>query len=213
MNFDQNKLTKSEWESIEISVPQDKLEILRVIIDGFYNVNITYNKTVSLLQFLKIEMSSEMEDYLFNTYFSKRIVEISKKYGKHPAFELKIKTNAKIKTADAIRIKNSSDIADKKIYEFLILDFIEELFKHYQINNNRWIYYYFTISKISRNNISQVNKNINTIINSILKHFEDKINIHHLIYHSVDFIEKNENLMKYSDITLYDHQKKNIHRN
>ena len=204
MNFDQNKLTRSEWESIEISVAPDKLEILRVIIDGFHNVNITYNKTVSLLQFLKIELTPEMDDYLYTIYFSKRVAEISKKYGNHPTLQIKIKTNAKIKTADSIRIKNSTDVSlsDKKIYEFLILDFIEELFKHYQLKNNQWIYYYFTISKISKNNISQVNKNINTIINSILKHFEESINLPYLIYHSVNFIEKNENLMKYA-IILY----------
>lgn len=212
MNFAQNKLTKKEWESIEVSVAEDKLEVLNVIIGGFHNVNITKNKTLSLMSFLKIEKSPEMDDYLFNTYFSKKILELYKKYDNHEAFKIKIQTNAKIKTIDSIRIKNNNtDILNQKIYEFIVIELIENLFEKFNgniINKNKWIYYYFTLSKINKNNFSNVNKNITKIIVNVLKMFEKYIELDYLIYNSVDFIEKNENIIKYSDITLYDHQKK-----
>jgi hypothetical protein len=44
MEFNQQKLTKEEWESIEVPVTQDKLEVLKLIINGYNDVNLTYNK-------------------------------------------------------------------------------------------------------------------------------------------------------------------------
>jgi hypothetical protein len=44
-------------------------------------------------------------------------------------------------------------------------------------------------------------------INRVLQLFEDKINLAHIIQYAVEIIEKNETLLKYGDLTLYDHQK------
>ena len=73
MDLNQRKLSKSEWNSIEIPVSQDELAILNLIKQGFSDVNIRINKTSSLFSFLKIEYSQQMEDYLYNKHFSGRI--------------------------------------------------------------------------------------------------------------------------------------------
>ena len=44
-------------------------------------------------------------------------------------------------------------------------------------------------------------------VNNIMARFEEKISITELIKISDKLIEKNDNILKYSDITLYDHQK------
>ena len=49
MDLQQPKLTKSEWESIETPVSATEIEILKLIVDGYSNVNIKYNKTNSIL--------------------------------------------------------------------------------------------------------------------------------------------------------------------
>ena len=62
MNLNQNKLSKSEWDGIEIPVSSDEIEILKLIISGFHDVNIKYNKANSLFSHLKIEYNEKMED-------------------------------------------------------------------------------------------------------------------------------------------------------
>jgi len=69
MDLKQRKLTKSEWESIEIPVNGDESEILKLITEGYHNVNIKYNKHNSLFYYLKIDYSESMEEYLYNKYF------------------------------------------------------------------------------------------------------------------------------------------------
>jgi hypothetical protein len=71
--LNQQKLSKSEWDSVEIPVSHEELAILKLITSGYTDVNIRTNKTNSLFSFLKIEYSQQMEDFLYNKYFATRI--------------------------------------------------------------------------------------------------------------------------------------------
>ena len=73
MDLNQRKLNKSEWDTIEVPVSKDETEILKLIINGFHDVNIKYNKTNSLFSYLKIDYNEAMEDYLFNKYLFENI--------------------------------------------------------------------------------------------------------------------------------------------
>jgi hypothetical protein len=209
MEFNQQKLTKEEWESIEVPVTQDKLEVLKLIINGYNDVNLTYNKTNSLLSYLKVEKTKNMHEYLYTNYFSKKIYTLYQKYNDN-VLSIKIKTKIQMKTSDIIRIKQSSCsvLENKIIYEFLMIDFIDNLFMCKLKNDDKWLYYYFTIYKIFNNKIININTIIKNLIQTIITHFEKEIDFKKLIYNSVDYVEKNENLIKYGDIELYDHQKK-----
>ena len=55
MDFAQTKLTKMEWESIEAPLPDTEKRILRLIMDGYYDLQIQQNDNPSLLSFMKIE--------------------------------------------------------------------------------------------------------------------------------------------------------------
>ena len=57
MDLNQRKLNKSEWDTIEIPVSQNETEILKLIINGFHDVNIKYNKSNSIFSYLKIDYS------------------------------------------------------------------------------------------------------------------------------------------------------------
>ena len=85
MDLNQRKLTKSEWESIEVPVSKSELEILQLIIDGFDNVNIRVNNNKSLFMYLKIEYSEKVEEYVYNKYFRDRVKSIEDEIQKiHP---------------------------------------------------------------------------------------------------------------------------------
>ena len=68
MDLQQRKLTKSEWDSIEKSIPEKEVEILNLITSGYADVNIRYNNNQTLLSFLKIECSELLQEYLFQKY-------------------------------------------------------------------------------------------------------------------------------------------------
>lgn len=81
MDLKQNKLTRTEWDSIEVPVSDTEKEILSLIMEGFDNINIIKNKTVSLLSFVKIENTPENDKFLYDKYFAPVISRTIRKYG------------------------------------------------------------------------------------------------------------------------------------
>ena len=98
----QSQLVKMEWDAIDIPVPPEEISILKLIVDGFQNVNIAEGKTITLINYLKIESSANMHDHLFKTYLQGSIDELKAKFGK--IFDIKVSTTSTIKKADLIRI-------------------------------------------------------------------------------------------------------------
>jgi hypothetical protein len=209
MNLNQTKLTKSEWNAIEVPVSEKEKAVLELIKAGYHNVNIKYNDYLSLCSFLKIEYSEEMEDHLYNVYFAKKVASLKKKYG---CDDLVVSASSapSIKKADLIRLqKNDPEkMNPENAYEYLLLDEVEAILKYFKKEKRtKWSLHYFTLFKLVRNNISQVSRHILAIVNWVLDKFESELDIRSVIENGVDYIEKNMTLLKYEDMLLYKHQK------
>ena len=80
MDLQQSKLTKAEWNSIEIPVSVEELNVLNLIRNGANNVNIVLNKTPSFISKIKITPSNDIQGHLFKRYFKDQILHICSKY-------------------------------------------------------------------------------------------------------------------------------------
>ena len=107
MDLNQQKLIKSEWESIEIPVSCDEIEVLNLIIKGYHNVNIKINNNDSIFTYLKIEYSEKMEDYLYNKYLREIVEEILINY-KTINIKVEVVNDIQIKSADKIRLEKKN---------------------------------------------------------------------------------------------------------
>ena len=67
-NFTQEKLTRQEWEGIEVPLPSNELEILSLIKKGWHNPDIIINKIPSFLSKSKITSSPEMHNHIYHHY-------------------------------------------------------------------------------------------------------------------------------------------------
>ena len=210
MDLAQRKLTKEEWDSLEVPVSQDELRILKLIRDGYEDVNIVYNDTLSLINFIKISDGGtpEHHQFLYDEYIKAGFNALVKKYKLNLAKpEKKKKKKTKLKKADIIRIQNT----DKKIkeireriFEFVILDTLEAFLTSKKDTKNK---HFYTLIQLMKFNVS----NFNTILTKQIKQIiEDAIggfSKNKFIKHAYDYIERNNQLVKYRDIKLYKHQK------
>lgn len=208
MDLNQRKLTKSEWESIEIPVSETEKEILTLMIQGYHDVNIKKNKYDSLFTFLKIEYSEQMEDHLYNKYFSSKIRATNISYP-HTFLVTSVNSNPVVKKADLIRIEKNTveKMASSAIYEYLLLDILEKILRYRKKKSSKWLLQYFTLYKLFRNNIPCINRHVKAIVQTLLTSFEEDLDIPKIVGSAVDLIEKNEMLLKYADMVLYEHQK------
>jgi len=208
MDLIQRKLSKSEWETIEVPVSPNEIEVLKLIMKGNENVNIKYNKINSIFTFLKIEYSSAMEDYIFNKYLADKFKILITKY-RATYIILSVNTKPVLKKADLIRIsKNTTENLEKNnIYEYVLLQHIEKILKYAYKNSPKMEFHYYTLYKLIRNSVPLLNRHVIEIVNTILTQLEPSISITNIIENAVEYIEKNDNLLKYGDMMLYEHQK------
>ena len=207
----QKKLSKAEWDYMEIPESKDEVEILNLIKRGFSDVNIKYNTAKSIIGILKTSTTEEVMVFLYNKYFKKKIEEICTEYdytGYNSEEVIGKNKNIKIKKIDEMRIVNNNFQEDNdKIYEFVLIEIIEQLLERYQDKDAYWYYYYYTLKIMKNNEIDHLNTYVIHFANSVLEKYENEFRIKTFIRHSYRFIEKNEYLFKYQNFALYEHQK------
>tara|TARA_Y100000361_G_scaffold154194_1_gene178695 strand:+ start:10414 stop:12960 length:2547 start_codon:yes stop_codon:yes gene_type:complete len=215
MDLTQRKLTKSEWESIELPVSSQEKKILQLIVNGYNNVNIHNNINQSLFSFVKIEHNESTELLLFQKYFETPLREVIKKYGSktelnnitYPGSGGKLKS---LKSIDKMRIQNLElKINENKefIFEYILLDLASNMLKHVYKRRHRYAFYLYTILQLKKATITNLNVHFMGIIDKIVEYVNSFTKTSEIITNAYDFIEKNSYLLKYEDKTLFSHQK------
>ena len=210
MDLNQQKLTKTEWDTTEITVPSDEKEILKLIIDGYHDVNIIYNKNMSIINYLKLTPTESVMNHLHKEYFQPIIESLKQKY----EFEFESKHHIKIHRINSIeklKLENLSKTIQncgKKIFEFYLLHIAEQTMRYfYKDNITNFNKYYYTLHHLMKLKITNVIPQVVEFIDAVLTDYFTELNIEDMFLQSSDLIEKNENLVTYKDIHLYEHQK------
>ena len=210
MDLNQQKLNRTEWDTTEIPVNKDETEILNLIIKGYDNVNITYNKNNSMINFLSLDPNENIMNHLYKEYFQPIISKMNKKYDfDYPDLDpIKIQ---KVNSIEKLKLENlSKSIKEKmnKIFEFDLLTVAEMAMKYfYKDNMIKFNKYYYTLHHLMRLSITHINNRVISFIESVLADYYVELNREAMFLQSSDLIEKNEQLVNFQDYKLYEHQK------
>ena len=214
MDFTQSKLSKSEWENIEIPISEYEKKIVRLIIQGYTDVNVRFNESQSLFSHIKIEKTPEIEYFLYKKYFDEEVLNIIKKYGK--GLNINISKNQltgelrSLKSADSIRLQNLDNhikINKTYIFEFLLLDLCKDMMKNISKTKTRYAFYLYTLIQIKKSSIESINQYVMYFVDSLIEYGNSITKTSEIISNAYDFIEKNPYLLKYEDRMLFTHQK------
>jgi hypothetical protein len=212
MDLNQLKLTKNEWENTEIPVSANEMEILKLIVAGYHNVNHVYNTNTSLLNFLKLEPKDIIFEETYKQYFKADIDRLQIKYNidlqelNEPIKLQKLTSIEKLKLENLSKTLNNVGM---KIFEYFLLYNCELILKSQakgKIDKVNKIYY--TIYHLLNLRITNINPKVKKFTEHILSMFANNISLESLIKQSKDLIERNNELNSYRDIHLYEHQKR-----
>lgn len=213
----QAKLTKSEWNGIEVPISSDELGILNMIQLGFANVDIKVNNTPTIVSHLKLSnITNQTHLYLFKRYLGDKMEKInllfSQYYGKlFVPIKFPSDRDTIIKKADLIRIENANtrfQVCSNSIIEFIAINMILSMIKSLKCDNDEWMTNYYDINKLMKHSFNGFNIELRRHIENILKTIpigEDELVT--MIENGYDITENNKNLFKYVDEELYSHQK------
>jgi hypothetical protein len=203
---------------------------LRLITSGFLNVNLKVNKTNSIFTHLKIEYNPQIEEFLYVKFFADKIKLMVEKYnilfirfGADPTtkknknnlvelenniYYINVASIVRLKSSDQIRLSRLNSLNDDtNMYEVVLYNHLEQMIEHKYSNKKTWIYFYYTLTKLIQNNVEKVNKHLKEIIQTFIKNYEPDVDLLSVVQNSLEYIEKNPNILKYNDLSLYEHQK------
>lgn len=226
MDLLQRKLTKDEWNGIEIPISDVEKYILNLIIKGFHDINIKDNENISIVDYLKIKKSNGINIHLYYTYLLPKILNEIKKYNFLKKLDYNISLNEskaflKIKNADIIRIKNSEKYLltnNNNIFEHKLIEECLSMIHLYSISiktknneenidNKLWLKHYYTLKILLTYSIKNVNECLIILFNRIFDILNKDVNIIDLFKNGQELIERNFNILKYADNELYQHQR------
>lgn len=217
MDLSQSKLTKAEWETIEVPVSDAEKNILKMIVDGFDNINVKINETQSLYSYTKIDPSDEIDYFLYKKYFDTQITKIITKYGANTPLKDYSTTNLngggalkKMKSSISVRLQileNNIEANKKNIFEYLLIDLFGELMKQLHKGRSKYAFYLYTILQLKKTSIPNINCYVLRVIDIIIDYANKMTKTSEIITNAYDFIEKNPYLLKYQDKALFSHQK------
>ena len=230
----QTKLSRAEWKSIESPVSSQEKAILGLIRDGFHNVNIRTNDTLTMMTFTKLENTIEIHLFLYQKFLKPEIMKIVEKYGTvFPSLvDFTVKENAlkKIKSVDAIRIKNvESNLVENqsKMFEFTLLDLCKNMIRAISASVSSTsdlskkktskptssstkedpILYLYTLIQLKKNHILHLNPHLSAFCDVVIGIGKKYTDLDSVCKNAATYIEKNPYLLKYEDRTLFSHQK------
>ena len=221
----QVKLTGEEWNGVEIMEPEEEMRILKLIIDGFHDVNHVFNAHLSLMTRLKITATPEMEDYIFDEYFRKRveciIATLEKSLpgcsdGGGATFKIHAKSKKTLKKVDLMRIQNMNTTfgGSGDTYDHHIMETIEAMIIAKTATEtgaatgaNEWMKHYYTLKLMLQKSVIGINTHIIGFAKYIISLFSGDVHVIGFLRNAYRFIEQNEAVFKYADFQLYEHQK------
>ena len=206
------------------------MRILKLIIDGFHDVNYIFNLHMSLISRLKIAITPEIEDHLFHEYFKKRVerilgmMDVDARAAAATAtgsgvkkFEIRARSKNTMKKVDLMRIQNMNTTfgGSGDTFDHHIIQTIESIVETKNTTTgggvatgpNEWMKHYYTLKLMLHKSVVGVNSHIIDFANYIIELFKDHVQIIGFIRNAYRFIEQNDAVFKYADFQLYDHQK------
>ena len=163
MDLLQRKLTKDEWDSIERPITSDELRIVKLISDGYNNVNIKKNSTSTLLQYLKVANSKEIDTYIYVKYLESNLKK-ALKYASDDIILDKTKLPKRsIKKKDIMRFNHADTHLDQvkdTLYEYIIIDMVKTTLKQKHKNNCDWVVGFYTLTKMIKYSVHACNRNL-----------------------------------------------------
>ena len=187
--------------------------ILKLIIDGYHNVNIRTNPNQSMFQIMKIEYTPENEAFLYKKYYERDIASMIEKYKKkssgngkscEKSFKIPDLVTKQPKKVDVLRIEHMDKNLESRtseIFEYVLLNLCKKLLM------GEIAFYLYTLIQLRKASISYTNRYVLQFVDYLIRYMKPTITISSIVHHAYEFIEKNQYLLKYEDLTLFQHQK------
>lgn len=134
MALSQCRLSKSEWDALEIPVNENDKQTLSFLISASKNKELTLCTKLTLAQYTKLSISEEIHHHLYTTFIEPKLKEHINLFGISSCLTKQPRKKATISKADVIRLNNTTKhltTDTSRIVEFILVDAISTLSRNF----------------------------------------------------------------------------------
>lgn len=209
--FEQSKLSRREWEGLEVPLPAEETAILRMITAGWHDPDVCTNPRRSLLSVTKLGSLSAPHDFIYDRFLHPQIIAISKTSGIPPprtpdnaGGNKKKNKKTKISAADSIRLANIDfDTLTQRtdVWDFALLELIRQMVAKPQ--PIQW----HTVARALDAQVDGTNPHLLRFAADVLEQCKREIGIRDMIRDIEPATELNPLLQTFANRRLYQHQR------
>jgi len=209
--FNQSKLTRREWEGLEVPLPPEELAIMKMIVAGWHDPTICTNPRQSLLSVTKLGSLSAANDILYDRYLRGRVEALANEIGlSAPVIggankKGKKGGGVKLTAADTIRLANTSaDVLQSRpdIWEATLLMFAAAIMHDWSNAVG-----YYTLARALEAQVDGTNPYVLEFVREVLEKCKRSVKVDAMVAKIEDASELNPVLQSFANRRLYKHQK------
>tara|TARA_B100002051_G_scaffold274511_1_gene315855 strand:- start:2738 stop:5170 length:2433 start_codon:yes stop_codon:yes gene_type:complete len=220
MDLTQSRLTKKEWESIEVPVSVEEQGVGKLLMEGARQPLVRRNRAISLGSYLQIEKSPATADYFWTKYL---LPELQRGKGgcatSAPTAHgfgawVKPAKAPGLKSADRIRLRNadrSLACPDKRanIFEFVLIALVQDLY-HARVHGGgcAWLTPYYALRALRDRAVAGLHERLIEEISALVERLDGEVRAEDLVLNASTVIEQNRALLEHADEQLFDHQRR-----
>ena len=204
MDLAQSKLSKEEWTAMEIKLPSDEIDVLRLFKGEKAG---SCSDVVSFADRARVDASPPVLSFLFGEYFAAQIEKLCGKF--KLSFKPTRTRSGAVRQADKIRLKNTERtlMKDKDvIYEFVIIDLLASLLRSAK-KGIPWTRIFYTVHVLSSCDIKSKIPQVDQFVQFIIDRFSPEVDLFDMVSGCGECIERNSDILKFRKLELYAHQK------
>lgn len=220
MDLTQRRLTRGEWESIEVPSTNEEKRVGRLLLEGAKNPTVRRNRAISLASYLQIDRTPATSAHFWTAYLYPELSKGHKNLRDCAPTKMGFgapsrKTKApSLRSADRIRLRNADKTlkGDEKriqIFEFVLIDLIKEIFwarKHGK-DKAQWLRPYYALRTLRNRAVAGLHETLSESIETLVNTLDKEVNVEDLILGAGTIMERNDHLLRHADDQLFEHQR------
>lgn len=219
MDLTQSRLSRNEWEAIEVPVTAEEERVGRMLLEAAHDPGMRRNRAQSLATYLQIARSPATSQHFWTEYLQPELAKgmngctrstpmkmgfgrvLSK--GKPPA----------LRSADRIRLRNASQTLclpgrRETIFEFVLIDLIKAVYHARTHGGPRdWLTPYYALRTLRGRSVVNLHEALMNGIDAMTAELDKEVMVRDLVLQAATAIERNDALLRHADDQLFEHQR------
>ena len=217
MDLTQCRLSRNEWEAIEVPVAPEEQRVGRMLLEAAHAPSMRRNRAQSLATYLQIKRSPATSQHFWTEYLQPELAKGMDGCTRSAPVKMgfgRVLRKGKVpalRSADRIRLRNATQTLclpgrRQTIFEFVLIDLIKAVY-HARVHGEPrdWLAPYYALRTLRGRSVANLHEALVDGIDAMTAELDKEVVTRELVLDADTAIERNDALLRHADDQLHGH--------